>query len=107
MMVMTLIQLAQPTQLAAIANLNVESYHEYATHLSADQWTTLQGNLRAVEQLAQRATFLVALFADELAGSVAYCPPFRLSGSRLTRTIDGKTLQLSAPIGLLGCSTGM
>lgn len=69
------IQKAQPRHFAAISELNVEAYGEYAAHLTDAAWTVMQTNLRAVETVAQRAVFLIALLSGELAGSIAYCPP--------------------------------
>jgi ribosomal protein S18 acetylase RimI-like enzyme len=72
---MTSIQTAQLHHFPAIAALNLEAYREYAAYLNAGAWTTMQTNLRSPETLAQHTTFLVAIHADELAGSVAYCRP--------------------------------
>jgi hypothetical protein len=68
------IQAAQSCQFSAIADLNVESYREYADRLTAEAWAVLQSRLREVDTAAQRAVFLVALKDQDLAGSVAYCP---------------------------------
>ncbi len=73
--VLASIQTAQVHHFPAIAELNIESYGEYANYLTPEAWTTMQANLRSIETVAQRAVFLIALLSGELAGSVAYCPP--------------------------------
>ncbi|PSB23748.1 GNAT family N-acetyltransferase [Stenomitos frigidus] len=74
-LMMVTIQPAQQHHFAAIADLNVEAYREYAAYLTTEAWTTMQTSLRSVERLAQQQTFLVTLIANDLAGSIAYCPP--------------------------------
>ncbi len=59
---------------SAIADLNVEAYREFAAHVAPAAWRNMQTNLRMVESTALRATFLLARQADEIVGSVAYCP---------------------------------
>jgi ribosomal protein S18 acetylase RimI-like enzyme len=72
---MTLIQKAEQHHFPMIAHLNVAAYGEYANHLSTEAWATMQANLSSIETVAQRAVFWIALHSDDLAGSVAYCPP--------------------------------
>lgn len=59
---------------AAIANLNVEAYREFASVMTPEGWRGMEANLRAIEVRAQAAQFLVVRVSGALVGSIAYCP---------------------------------
>jgi ribosomal protein S18 acetylase RimI-like enzyme len=69
------LQTAKPQYFDAIASLNIEAYREYAQYLSDEGWIAMRSRLSAIEKVAERGVFLIISIDDELAGSVAYCPP--------------------------------
>ncbi len=70
-----MIQPASPVDYAAIADLNVRAYSEFASSLEPGGWEMMQKNLRNIQARAEKARFLVARDGIQLIGSVAYCPP--------------------------------
>jgi ribosomal protein S18 acetylase RimI-like enzyme len=69
-----MVSLARTSDFAAIANLNVEAYREFADHMSPDGWRGMEASLRAVTARAQSARFLVVRDQGLIVGSVGYCP---------------------------------
>lgn len=70
-----MVELARTEDFAAIADLNVRAYSEFAERLSPGSWEAMQQNLRSIATRAERATFMVVRSGRGLAGSVGYCPP--------------------------------
>lgn len=60
--------------LDAIAELNVAAYEEFSHHMTSDGWLSMKGAVESVETRFDTARFLVIRGANELLGSVAYCP---------------------------------
>jgi ribosomal protein S18 acetylase RimI-like enzyme len=69
------IQTAQPQDFPSIAALNIAAYSEFAHSLTDEAWARMRLSLNAIDQVAERAEFLIVLIDRKLAGSVAYCPP--------------------------------
>src|SRR4029077_1736603 len=69
-----MVGLARVSDLAAIADLNVEAYREFAARMSPDGWRDMEASLRAIEARAQSTRFLVMRDQRSIVGSVGYCP---------------------------------
>jgi ribosomal protein S18 acetylase RimI-like enzyme len=69
------IQIAEPRHFQEIAILNIAAYSEFAKNLSDEAWAQMQSNLGAIDRVTQRAQFLIISIDENIAGSVAYCPP--------------------------------
>jgi len=69
-----LIAIATRNDFDAIADLNVAAYAEFAQHLRPGAWQAMQKNLRSIAERAEVSEFMVCRFANDIVGSVAYCP---------------------------------
>lgn len=71
------VERATRNDFAAIGDLNVMAYREFARHLAADRWEDWQRNLRRVEERARGAEIFICRDGERVVGSVAYCPAGR------------------------------
>ena len=70
-----IIRAARRGEYAAVDQLTVQAYREFAGSISPEMWATYEADLADSETRAQEAVILVAELADELVGAVAYFPP--------------------------------
>jgi len=68
------IEIATSKDFEAIADLNVASYTEFASHLQSGSWEVMQKNLRNIAERAETAEFMICRSGNDIIGSVAYCP---------------------------------
>lgn len=67
------IGVATPQDFAAIADLNVRAYAEFAPRVEPGAWEAMRNNLSSVAKRAEVAEFLVCRSGKKIVGSVAYC----------------------------------